>query len=74
MCQFVSHLLIYVSAKTLFELVYNWQSYHKNKKVHFLLRHSVVAAGEVDIRSIQRVFKYIRNVACQKLQRRVRIR
>ena len=26
----------------LFELVYSWESYHKNKKAHFLLRHSVV--------------------------------
>jgi len=39
MRQFVPNFLSYVSVK--YYLVYSWESYHKNKKVNFLLRQRV---------------------------------
>ena len=36
------------------ELVYSWESYRKNKRVSFFLRHNVEALNQQNIHNLQR--------------------
>jgi len=56
---FVSLLPIFSAIFLPFELVYNWKSYHRNKRVNFLLRHSVITITLNFVRFIASKFNKI---------------